>query len=251
MLAALHRPTIFAHRGSSFYAPENTLAAFKLAVDQGADGIELDVQLSRDKQVVVIHDNHVDRTTDGIGRVADLPLATLKQLDAGAFFDCAFAGERIPTLEEVFETVGKRTIINIELKNNISPVDNLPETVALIIQKHHMEARILFSSFNIVALIKAKRLLPQIPCGLLAESGLLGGWARSWGRKISGFEALHPNASSVNARLVTNVHQDSQRLHVYTVNEADEMKRLYTLGVDGIFSDNPVLALQVRAQLGK
>lgn len=251
MLAALPRPTIFAHRGSSFYAPENTLAAFSLAVEQGADGIELDVQLTRDQQVVVIHDNKVDRTTDGIGRVADLPLATLKQLDAGAYFDCAFAGERIPTLDEVLETVGRRIIINIELKHDASPQDKLPELVTRIIQKHHMEARILFSSFNIMALIRAKRLLPQVPCGLLAEAGLLGGWARSWGRKISGFEALHPNASSVNARLVTNVHRDGQRLHTYTVNNANEMEKLFALGVDGIFTDNPVLALQVRAQLGK
>src|SRR5689334_23229806 len=115
MLESLPRPVIFAHRGASAYAPENTIASFEFAVAQGTDAIELDVKLSADGHVIVHHDPTVDRTTNGKGKVKDLTLAELKTLDAGGFFSENFHGEKIPTLEEVFEAVGKRTFINVEL----------------------------------------------------------------------------------------------------------------------------------------
>src|SRR5512139_1857475 len=118
VLESLSQPIIFAHRGASAHAPENTLAAFELALAQQADAIELDVKLSADGRVIVIHDSTVDRTTDGHGKVKDMSLADLKALDAGSFFSSEFAGEKIPTLDEVFEAVGRRTFINIELKNH-------------------------------------------------------------------------------------------------------------------------------------
>ena len=107
MYQLLPRPTIFAHRGASIYAPENTIAAFELAVEQQADGIELDAKLCADGQIVVFHDQTVDRTSDGSGKVLDLSLAALKELDAGSWFGENFAGQAIPTLEEVFEAVGR------------------------------------------------------------------------------------------------------------------------------------------------
>ena len=118
MLEALPRPVIFAHRGASAHAPENTIAAFELALAQQADAIELDVKLSSDGYVVVHHDDTVDRTTNGNGRIKDLSLAQLRSLDAGSFFAEKFRGEKIPTLEDVFEAVGKRTFINVELTNS-------------------------------------------------------------------------------------------------------------------------------------
>src|SRR4030042_5766395 len=120
----LIRPTIFAHRGSSVHAPENTLAAFKLAIDQHADGIELDTKLSADGQVVVMHDDTVDRTTNGTGRIKSLTLHELKRLDAGSKFDPSFHAERIPTLAEVFETVGGKIFINVALATYTSPTDD-------------------------------------------------------------------------------------------------------------------------------
>jgi glycerophosphoryl diester phosphodiesterase len=110
------RPLILAHRGASRIAPENTLVAFCLALEQGADGLELDVQLSRDGVPVVFHDSELSRTTDGRGRISEKTLAELRTLDAGKWFDPRFAGERIPTLEEVFEAFGDRALYNIELK---------------------------------------------------------------------------------------------------------------------------------------
>src|SRR5512139_1614857 len=138
-LESLTQPVVFAHRGASAHAPENTLAAFELALAQQADAIELDVKLSADGQVMVIHDSSVDRTTNGHGKVQDMTLAELKALDAGSFFNSQFAGEKIPTLNEVFEAMGKRTFINIELKNHRSHGEDLVETVCMLVKKHQMQ----------------------------------------------------------------------------------------------------------------
>ena len=161
MYANLPRPTIFAHRGSSAHAPENTLAAFELAIRQGADGIELDAKLTADHQVVVIHDSTVNRTTGANGIVRRMNLAEIKKLDAGSHFDYGFRGETIPTLDEVFETVGHRIFINVELTNYASPFDDLPDQVARVVKRHKQENRILFSSFNPLALLRVKYLLPK------------------------------------------------------------------------------------------
>src|SRR3990172_10900022 len=115
MLALLPRPAILAHRGASAYAPENTLAALELALRQRADGLELDAKLSADGQVVVIHDQRVDRTTDGHGRVGQMDFEALRRLDAGSWYDSSFRGQKIPTLVEVLERVGGQLLVNVEL----------------------------------------------------------------------------------------------------------------------------------------
>jgi glycerophosphoryl diester phosphodiesterase len=246
MLSELPRPAIFAHRGASAHAPENTLAAFELAIRQKADAIELDAKLSTDGQVVVIHDPTVDRTTDGHGWVGKMTLEALRELDAGTYFDVAFHGECIPTLEEVFETVGRETFINIELTNYVSPGDGLPQIVAGLVKHRHLETRVLFSSFNPQALIRAKRILPDVPIGLLASPGWSGCWTRSWlGRILVPYDALHPERQDVTPRLVRAAHQRNQRVHTYTVNDPQEMRRLFDLGIDGVFTDDPALARQV------
>jgi glycerophosphoryl diester phosphodiesterase len=247
MFARIPRPTIFAHRGASDHAPENTLPAFELALQQGADAIELDVKLCADSEVVVLHDQTVDRTTDGTGDIRQLSLAEIKKLDAGSHFDIAFQGETIPTLAEVFEAVGRRTYINIELTNYASLLDSLPEQVARLVKQNSVQDRVLFSSFNPIALIKAHRHLPVVPIGLLAQPGKSGALARSWLGRLIGYYALHPEHSDVTRGLVESCHRWSKRVHVYTVNEEEEMRRLFGLHVDGIFTDDPVLARRILA----
>jgi glycerophosphoryl diester phosphodiesterase len=242
------RPILFAHRGASAHAPENTLAAFDLALRQEADAFELDAKLCADGQVVVIHDQTVERTTDGEGDVRYMTLAALKELDAGSFFDVAYRGEHIPTLAQVFEAFGHKTFINVELTNYASPDDDLPERVVELVKHHRLEKKVLFSSFNPRALLKAKRLLPEVPLGLLALPGRRGWWARSWlGRMLVPYDALHPESTDVSARLVASTHHRGQRVNVWTVNQPEEMRRLSALGVDGIFTDDPRLARQVLA----
>ena len=195
MLTSLPQPIIFAHRGASAHAPENTLAAFELALAQGADGIELDVKLSRDGHVIVIHDPAVKRTTGAAGRVRDLALSDLQALDAGSFFSDQFRGEKIPTLEQVFEALGKRTFINVELTNYTTPRDHLVESVCMLVKRFALQKRVMFSSFFASNFLKARAYLPDVPCGLLALGGLLGAWARSFGFAFGKYEALHPVSS--------------------------------------------------------
>ena len=249
-LESLSQPVIFAHRGASAHAPENTLASFELALAQRADAIELDVKLSADGQVVVIHDPSVDRTTDGKGKVKDLTLAELKALDAGSFFSQEFAGEKIPTLEEVFETLGNRTFINVELTNYTTRHDQLVEAVCMLVKKHQRQKRVLFSSFFASNLSKARSYLPEVPRGLLAMNGLLGVWARSFGFTFGKYEALHPNLKDINQQEVNRVHRLKRLVYVYTVNEEDDIRRLFSWGVDGIFTDDPQLAVKIRSGSG-
>ncbi len=244
MFAHIPQPAIFAHRGASAHAPENTLAAFTLAIRQGADAIELDAKLSADGQMVVIHDQTVDRTTDGTGKVNHLTLAQLKKLDAGSFFDVAYRGEPIPTLEEVLQAAGFAVYTNIELTNYAAPFDTLPIKVARLVKQLRLEKRVLFSSFNPLALIRAHRILPEVPIGLLAFPGFSGAWARSWLGNLVPHQALHPAARDVTEKLVQRVHHQKRKIFVWTVNEPIEMHRLFSLKVDGIFTDDPQLARQ-------
>ena len=248
MLTSLPQPVIFAHRGASAHAPENTLAAFELALAQNADAIELDVKLSADGKAVVIHDATVDRTTGSRGRVRDLSFQELRSLDAGVFFAERYRGEKIPSLEEVFEAVGKRTFINVELTNYTTPRDALVETVCMLVKKFGLQNRVLFSSFFASNLSKARAYLPEVPRGLLAYHGLLGAWARSFGFNFGRYQALHPYLKDVSSQQVQRVHRLNRRIHVWTVNAAEDMRRLLHWGVDGIFTDDPGLAAQVRSE---
>src|SRR6478672_6885695 len=226
MLESLPRPVIFAHRGASAYAPENTIASFELAVAQRADAIELDVKLSADGHVIVHHDPTVDRTTNGKGKVKDLTLAELKKLDAGGFVSENFHGEKIPTLEEVFDAVGKRTFINVEMTNYTTPRDQLVETVCTLVKKCGLQNHVMFSSFFASNLSKARAYLPEVPRGLLAFSDLLGAWARSFGFDFGKYQALHPYLTDVSPQQVQRVHRLNRRIHVWTVNAAEDMRRL-------------------------
>ncbi len=245
MFSQLPLPTLFAHRGASAHAPENTLASFELALSQHADAIELDAKLTADGEVVVIHDQTVERTTDGSGRVSQMTLAQLRELDAGSFFDIAFRGEKIPTLAEVFELVGQKTFINVELTNYASLLDDLPPKVCALITRYGVESRVMFSSFNPVALLKAHRILPNIPIGLLAEPGNSGLLARSWLGRLIPQQALHPEIRDVTPHLIEQVHRSRRRLYVYTVNDPAVMRSLIEWKADGFFTDDPVLARKV------
>jgi glycerophosphoryl diester phosphodiesterase len=240
------KPMIFAHRGSSASAPENTLAAFELAVEHGAHAIELDAQLSADGHIMVIHDHQVNRTTNGTGYVNEMDLVALKELDAGSYFDRKYQGEKIPTLSEVLETIGQKILINIELKNDRTPLDDLPRRAAEIVTRHAMQTRVIFSSFNPIALQRVKKELPGTPCGFLTSSELWNAGLRLLGRiLIKEYEALHPDARSVTPELISKVHNNGQRIHVYTVNDPEEMRNFFKMGADGIITDKPELAVQI------
>ena len=229
----------FAHRGASHDAPENTLAAFRQAREVGADGIELDVQVSKDGEAVVIHDFTVDRTTNGQGAVKDKTLAELRELDAGSWFDERFADERIPTLEEVIVEVGQQLVLNIEIKARILSGAHLTAEVVRLIEDHNLVHRVIVSSSNPLVLRRIKRLNPHISTGLLYSSDLPGHLLRTILVFLANPDALHPEKHLVTQEYMAWAKERGYRVNVWTVDEPGEMERLMALGVDGIITNRP------------
>jgi glycerophosphoryl diester phosphodiesterase len=244
MWTDLPSPVVVAHRGDKVYAPENTLSAFKQAVEKGADAIEFDVKLSADSQVIVLHDQTVDRTTNGTGNAAKLPFAALKDLDASMQFPGQFPSEKIPSLDEVFESVGKRVYMNIELTNYSTPNDALVPKVVELVKKHGLHRRVLFSSFFTRNLRMARLLLPEVLRGLLTLPGLMGIWGRTFSWR-GDYAALNPYMTDVNAGLVYRIHAAGKRINAWTVTAEADLKRMISLSVDGIITDDPALALRL------
>jgi len=225
------------HRGASGYAPENTLAAFQRAMELGADAVELDVQLTRDEQVVVIHDYRVDRTTDGRGAVRRLLLDELKRLDAGSWFSQKFQGEKIPTLHEVLAFAKGKMLLNIELKKTPEP-EMLVLAVRSLLQEFSMTRDCLVTSFDKKAVEEVMKQMPDVRCGLLFEKFsreyLAGGWS-----------FLAPRSEAVDKRLCDAAEKAKKQLLTWTVNDVDEMQRLVNLGVGRIITNYPDQAKKV------
>jgi glycerophosphoryl diester phosphodiesterase len=240
----LPTPIVIGHRGDKLYSPENTLSSFKQAAEKGADAIEFDVKLTADRQVIVLHDQKVDRTTNGSGNVAKLSLEAIKQYDAGIQFPGKFPNEKIPTLEEVFETFGKKLCMNVELTNYRTPFDGLVTKVAELVKKHGMENQILFSSFFPPNLKMVGAHLPGTPRALLTIPGLLGYWGRSFGWRRN-YDGLNPHFTDLDAGLVNRVHATGKRVNAWTVTNEIDIKRMIELGVDGIITGDPALTLHM------
>lgn len=242
----LHRPLNIAHRGARDVAPENTLAAFQAALEAGADGIELDVTRCATGEIVVLHDDTVDRTTDGTGPVSALAFGALRELDAGAWFSARYAGERIPTLAEVLDAVGGRLRINIEIKGRAWRGDGIEAEIAEMVRARGLASSVIISSFNPWALARMKRAAPSLACALLYASLTahldLG---PSLAHHLLRVEAVHPHLRLVTPFYIARAQRHGLRVNVWTVNEEAEMRRLTALGVDGIITDHPALLRQV------
>jgi glycerophosphoryl diester phosphodiesterase len=238
------RPLVIAHRGACRLAPENTLAAFMAAADLGADAIELDAKLTADGEVVVHHDLTLERTTSGRGRLSQHSLAELKTLDAGSHFGAGFTGERIPRLRSVFENLGHRLLINVELTNYENPRDSLAAAVVGLVREYGLERRVLLSSFNPLALRAARARAPEIGRALLVEAGQ-SGVLRWFYRRISPAHAFHPQDSLVRRANLDVEHALGRAVHVWTVNDVRRMTELTLWGVDGLITDVPDVALRV------
>jgi glycerophosphoryl diester phosphodiesterase len=231
------RVLVFAHRGASADAPPNTLPAFELAAQQGADGVELDVHRSVDGVPVVVHDFTVDATTDGHGVVSEMRLAQIKALDAGSWFDRQFANTRIPTLGEVFETVGNRMIVNVEIKSKSMQSDGVERAVATSIAHHGMQSRVIVSSFNPLTLRRFRQVMPEVAIGYLSANELP--FFVPWLMTGVAHEARHPHHSMISAAYVERAKRRGQRVNAWTINDPDRAVELRELGVDGIITDQP------------
>lgn len=229
-------PLIIAHRGASRDAPENTITAFALAVEQGADGIELDVQLSADGVPVVIHDSSVERTTNGRGAVSKLTLEQLQKLDAGD-------GRAVPTLDEVFEIFGPTLLYNVELKTGFWPDSNLAAAVAERIDGHHLEEHVLVSSFSPLAMQQARKTLnPRTPAAHLRMSG-----PAALKHRFVKLEGDNPYFKLVDDRYMNWARRENLLVNVWTVDDPVEAQRLTGLGVTSIITNLPSL---IRSEIG-
>ena len=240
-----NRPLIIAHRGASAHAPENTLPAFHLALEQSADGIELDVMLSKDQKLIVIHDATLERTTNGTGKVPNFTADELRKLDAGVWFGQAFQNTQLPLLDEVYEQLGGKFLINVELKNYHSPRDPLPEIALALTKKYRLLDSVIFSSFNARNLTRLKKLEPQAKTGLLCLPGIMGALYRGPFGRLFHYDALHPYHKDAKDSLVKRAHKHGKEVNVWTVDEKDDILQMQAVGVDAIITDDPLFTRQV------
>jgi glycerophosphoryl diester phosphodiesterase len=227
-----------AHRGAKEVTPENTLPAFERALEMGAHGIELDVQLTFDDVPVIMHNFKLDETTDGEGTIPEHTLEQLKAFDAGAHFGEEFAGTEIPTLAEVLEAFPE-AIVNVELKSLTLNDTGLERAVIDVVREHQAEGRVIVSSFNPFCLRRMSNLASDLPLGQLNDPELpflLRKGVTLWRVKR---QAIHPYYTMVDQKFVNAAHNKGRRVNAWTVNESDEMRRLIDLGVDGVITDRP------------
>lgn len=235
---------IFAHRGFSGEYPENTMLSFQKAYETGCDGIELDVQLTKDDVIVIMHDERIDRTTNGKGFIRDYTYEELCRFDCCGKFPGMFEFQKIPTLREYFEWVREKNLVtNIELKNSVYYYRGLEEKVIRMVQEFHLEERVLFSSFNLVSMIKCKEQIPEIPMGFLLENRVDN---MGWFAKDCGMQYYHPDKEFLTRDQVEDCHDKGIGVNVWTVNKKQKMKELAEWNVDGIFTNYPDKAMKLR-----
>ena len=234
------KPFLYAHRGASAEAPENTLAAFCRAMAVGADGIELDVHLSRDGVPVVIHDATLERTTTGTGRVAARSVSDLQSLDAGSWFAPHFADEVLPTLEETLRLFGGgRLRLNLEVKAVHAGL------AVLELLARFPRADVVISSFDHALLARLRRAAPDLPLAVLAERDWHLAVARAGALRAS---ALHPRVDLVSRPLLAACRRLNLPVHVWTVDDPGQARILARLGVAGLFTNDPGLLHQAFPQ---
>lgn len=235
---------MIAHRGASHYAPENTMAAFSMAVQMQSDMIELDVLLSGDGVPVVIHDLNLKRTTNGTGMVSEHSLKELKDLDAGLWFSDKFRSEKIPELEEVLSWASGKISLNIEIKTEAvtdTVKNGIVEKSVNLVRKYQMEQHVIFSSFDYRALIHLQSVAPDLPKGLLYERKQAKGMEPAELARLYQADAFHTNWRTLNSRRLTGLLEEEIPVFVYTVNRKERMEKLIKNSVTGIFSNRPDL----------
>ena len=237
------RPLVWAHRGASRAAPENTLAAFRLAAKLGADGVELDAQRCATGEVVVLHDESLGRTTGYAALLAETPLSRLRTLDAGARFSDAFRGERVPLLEEVLSGTPASLLVNVELKCDRADDRGLTAAAVAVVREQRAEGRVLFSSFNPLCLFRARRLAPEVPRALLFERDSSFALRHALAAPALGAVALHPENVLATPAAMRSWRRRGYLVAPWTVDDPDRAQALREAGAAGIITNVPDLML--------
>jgi glycerophosphoryl diester phosphodiesterase len=217
------------HRGARGYEPENTLRSFKKALELGVDAVEFDVHICKSGEIVVIHDEKVDRTTNGKGFVAEKTFSELRKLDAGK-------GEKIPSLNEVLDLINRKVKANIELKGHGAERPVLDLIDEYVKKKNWKYSDFLISSFEYIWLEEVRKINPRINIGVLIEKNLNHGLRVA--EMINAY-SVNPDLKLVNKKFVENMHEKGMKVFVWTVNKKEDIEKMKSFGVDGIFSDYP------------
>lgn len=253
------RPTqglIIAHRGASGSAPENTLAAVRLALAQKADMIEIDVFLSKDGQIVVMHDQKVDRTTNGKGNIESLTLREIKQLDAGSWFANTFKGEKVPTLPEVLQTIEGQAKLLIEIKKSGR---DIAQKVATLIYQQKASTWCIIQSFDPQVIENLNALRSTIEKHQLVIGNLPLLLPYHYNKCLSlgniyqyrAVQSINPMYLFTTKKVVDKIHQQKQKVMVWTINQPQDMERFLKMGVDGLITNYPAKARKIKQQLNR
>ena len=223
----------FAHRGFSGKYPENTMLAFQKAVEIGADGVELDVQLTKDGEVVIIHDETIDRTTDGKGYVVDYTYEELSKFDASYIYTGKMGFNKIPTLKEYFELVKDLDFVtNIELKTGINQYLGIEEKVYKLIKEYKLEKKVIISSFNHFSVLRMKKIAPELKCGFLSEDWIIDAGA-------------YPRFNNLIPEVVEELKKNNIEINTWTVNKEEDIKDLINKGIDILIGNYPDLVKKI------
>ncbi|MDR7075143.1 glycerophosphoryl diester phosphodiesterase [Neobacillus niacini] len=234
---------IFAHRGFSAAYAENTMSAFIAAEKAGANGLELDVQLTKDDEVVVIHDEKVDRTTSGNGYVKNLTFKEIRKFNANKK---GMKKEPIPSLIEVLEWMQTNQLIcNIELKNGIFPYEGMEDKVIQLIRKYDLSDRIIISSFNHYSIVLSYRMAPEIETAPLFNERMYMPWVYAQSIRAQG---IHPKLTSITDEIIKGALENGIAVRPYTVNKEADMHRLFKINCTSIITDDPVTAIKIKKQ---
>ena len=235
---------IIAHRGWSGEYPENTMLAFKKAAEVKADGIEMDVHLSKDGEVMVIHDEALIRTTGKEGIVSDYKRSELEKISAGKTKNDSFGFTPIPSLEEFLDFLKDTDLmVNIELKTAPVFYPTLEEKTLGLVKRFGLENRVIFSSFNWLSIMLLKKLAPEIPGGLLIGNPKIKNIG--YAIKETGFDAYHPDFALLDDEAVKELQANKVAINVWTVNKEEDMKKCQKWGVDGLITNHPDLAIKL------
>ncbi len=247
-------PLIIAHRGAAGHAPENTLAAVTKAIEMHADAVEIDVRQTRDSQIVAMHDEDIDRTTDGEGDVAQFTLQELKKLDAGAWFSANFKDERIPTLQEIIDVLDSTTMLIVELKVGAETSPGIEQRVVDIIKNSHLGQRVILKSFDRDVLSRIRAYAPEIPLlyvyvfaipllNLTVDQGISAGDLLKMD-----VEYLQPHKIFLTQSFISSAKEKGYKVIAWDVKTETNMKDIIALGVDGIETDYPDVLFSVIKQ---
>ena len=231
------KPLNIAHRGASGHAPENTMAAFRLAVEQCADCIELDIHQTADGRLVVLHDFTLKRTSGDPRPVKVLKLDEIRELDIGSWQDMTYRNERIPTLDEVLEFAEDRVFLQIELKRGSLFYPEIEKRLLELIKRHHAGTRVAVSSFDADALRKLRALDPQIPLGLLTRKTRPKEILKQ--AESLKVQSIHISTRRFSKAVLRQAHARGLPVYLYTVNRPSLMGRYLDMGVDGLFTNYP------------